>query len=370
MRARVIACLFAVVAVASTLTLAQAPSSQSSAYLVPPKVIVDILDTPPLPQGIVSPTRGSVAVLHRRSMPTIAALARPMHRLAGTRINPRTNGPHRASSVFAIALTDLATGRETKIASPPNADLGSVAFSPDGRRLAFTVTRADGIELWVADTATGQAKAVTGVTLNAAAGDPCEWLKDGGTLLCRAVAAGRAPAPVAPAAPTGPNIQENAGKPAPVRTYEDMLTSAHDEALFEYYFTAQLTLVDAAAGKASPVAKPALLERVDASPNGEFILVSRLKRPFSRLVPYGDFPKDIEIWNRRGEMAKRLADVPLADAVPIGGVLTGPRAFRWKSTDPATIVWVEALDEGNPRNKVAHRDSRGLARCALHRRAR
>ena len=35
--------------------------------------------------------------------------------------------------------------------------------------------------------------------------------------------------------PTGPNIQEHRGGTAPVRTYQDLLASAHDEALFDYY---------------------------------------------------------------------------------------------------------------------------------------
>ncbi len=345
-----------VVLVASTLAAAQSQTPPAPGYLTPPKVVVDILDTPPLPQAVVSPTRQSIALLHRKSMPNLAELARPMLRLAGTRVNPKTNGPHRTSGIVGISLKDLTGAAERTVVTPPNAELGSVSFSPDGRRLAFTATRDNGIELWVADATTGQAKAVTGPTLNAAAGDPCEWLRDGAALLCRLVPAARGPAPAVPAVPTAPNIQENAGKAAPVRTYEDLLQSAHDEDLFEYYFTAQLAVVNAAGGTPTAIGKAALIERAEASPNAEFVVVSRLKRPFSRLVPYEDFTKEVEIWNRRGEAVRRIADLPLADTVPIGGVPVGPRAYRWKPTDPSTIVWVEALDEGDPRKSVPHRD--------------
>ena len=60
------------------------------------------------------------------------------------------------------------------------------------------------------------------------------------------------------AVPEGPNVQENAGKAAPVSTYEDLLKSAHDDALFEYYFTSQLALVNAGTGAQTPVGKPAI----------------------------------------------------------------------------------------------------------------
>ena len=46
----------------------------------------------------------------------------------------------------------------------------------------------------------------------------------------------------------------------------------------------------------------------------------------------------------------------MADTVPINGVITGPRAHRWVPLDPATLIWVEALDKGDIKNKVPHRD--------------
>jgi dipeptidyl aminopeptidase/acylaminoacyl peptidase len=325
-------------------------------YQLPPKDIVDMLDAAPIPGVAASPTGQVVALLERASMPTIAELAQPMHRLAGMRVNPRTNGPHRLQPLKAISLRSVADGTEVKVTLPPNPRMTWLGFSPDGKRFAFTHTRDTGIELWVGDASTGVAKAVSAATLNAMWGDPCEWLADSTAMLCRFVPPSRAPAPVAPEAPSGPNIQENLGKTAPVRTYQDLLTSAHDEALFEYYGTSLLALVDAANGARRPVGPAGLYERVDPSPSGEFILVSRLKRPFSRLVPAEDFAKDVEVWNRGGSVVRRVADLPVADTVPNNGVLPGPRAYTWQATAPATLVWAEALDGGDPRTPAAQRD--------------
>src|SRR5262245_39125118 len=327
MRKRTFAFAAALVIILSTVQYGQTrqQSATPSGYLTPPKVIVDILDTPPTPGVVVGPDRRTVALLSRRSMPTIAELAEPIHRIAGARINPKTNGrQQRGGGITAITLKSIADGVEKKIIVPPNANIGDVSFSPDGKRLSFTNTKANGIELWVADTTTGQSKLVSGTDrLNATTGDACDWLKDNITLLCQLVPSGRGPAPAEPTVPTGPNIQENYGKAAPSATYEDLIKNSHDEDLFAYYFTSQLATIDSATGRKTLIGRPAILESATASPNGEYILVSRIKRPFSRLVPMGGFPNDIEIWNRRGEVARKIADVPSSEGTPIGGVQTG-----------------------------------------------
>ncbi|HKP12468.1 MAG TPA: prolyl oligopeptidase family serine peptidase [Blastocatellia bacterium] len=360
MRRRMLTFAAALVLAAATFASAQTrqQAATASGYLTPPKVITDILDAPPTPSVVVSPDRRTVALLYRRSMPTIAELAQPVHRIAGARINPRTNGrQQRSGGVTGITLKSIADGAEIKVVVPPGANLGGVSFSPDGKRLSFTNTKENGIELWAADTATGRAKLISGADrLNAAAGDPCDWLKDGVTLLCQFVPAGRGPAPAEPTVPTGPNIQENYRKAAPAATYEDLIKTNHDEDLFEYYFTSQLAAVDSNTGRKTLSGRPAILDNVSASPAGDYILVERLKRPFSRLVPMNGFAKDVEIWNRRGEVVKKIADVSSSEGTPISGVQTGPRAYRWRPDQPATVTWVEALDEGNPKNKVPFRD--------------
>jgi dipeptidyl aminopeptidase/acylaminoacyl peptidase len=330
--------------------------SAPAAYLLPPQAIVDIFDAPLPPATELSPTRDVVAVLEGATMPTIADLSRPVLRLAGRRINPRTNGPHRAQLFKTITLKSTLDTTEKSVTVPTNAALTWVAFSPDGKRFAFSNTRDNGIELWVGDTETGQAKALTAAQLNAALGTPCEWVGDGASLLCSFVPPSRGAVPAAPAVPPGPNVQENRGVKAPVRTYQDLLTSAYDEALFDYYASGQLAFVDAATGQRAPVGAPAIFQTMLPSPDGSYVLVGRSHRPYSWLVPYRNFPVTVEVWDRKGSVMKQIADLPLADTVPNGGVLPGPRSYQWQPLAPATLVWAEALDNGDPRATVPHRD--------------
>jgi dipeptidyl aminopeptidase/acylaminoacyl peptidase len=352
--ARLVALLAVLVAPA---LLAQSPGYEPPKYQLPPKAIVDAFDVAPLPQTTLSPSKQVIALTVSRPHPTIAELAQPMLRLAGSRINPKTNGPRLAGRIYAITLKKIADGSEIKVTTPPQANVSNVKFSPDGTRLSFLNTRDNGIELWVADAATGGARAISGADrINATTGDPCDWLRDNATLVCELVPAGRGPAPVEPVVPIGPNVEEHHGKPAPAPTYEDLLRTALDDAQFEYYFTSQLAAFNVVSGAKAPIGRPAIFGSVTPSPSGDYVLVSRIKRPFSHLITMNGFPEDVEIWNRKGEVAKTIAELPSREGTPINGVQSGPRAYQWRSDQPATIVWTEALDGGDLRTKAPFRD--------------
>lgn len=358
-RLAVIAALFA-----APVLVAQVPSaSDPPRYVLPPKAIVDVFDAEFLPQAIVSPNRQTMALTKARAYPTIAELSQPMYRLAGSRVNPKTNGPHRASGlpgtgIYTITLKKIADGAEVNVTMPPQAKISNVKFSPDGSKLSFLQTKDNAIELWIADTATGAAKAVVTGTdrINATTGDPCDWVRDNVTMLCELVPSSRGAAPVAPAVPPGPNVHENYGKAAPAPTYEDLLNSVYDDTLFTYYFTSQLEAINTATGAKTPIGQPAIFNSVTPAPGGQFVLVTTIKKPYSHTVPMNGFPQNVDVWTRSGEVAKKLADQPSREGVSLTGVEPGPRSFQWRADQPATIVWIEALDGGDLKNNVPFRD--------------
>jgi dipeptidyl aminopeptidase/acylaminoacyl peptidase len=326
------------------------------AYQKPPQAILDVLNAPPTPHHSVSPDRTHVLLAQWDRYPSIAVLSQPMLRLAGLRINPQTNGPHSPVSNSGFTLKRLSDGKETKIALPPGAELSAPFFSADGKHFAFSNTTKNNVELWVAETASGKAKQISGVALNCTYGQSIQWMPDNRTLLIRMIPSGRGAVPVAQAAPAGPNVQESKGKAGPVRTYQDMLTSPHDEALFDYYVTAQNALVDIASGKITPVGKPGIFAVNEPSPDGKYLLISRILHPYSYVHTLFAFPKSVEVWDMSGRTVHAFPKLSLEDRVPIGGVAVGPRSFNWCPTASATLFWVEALDGGNPNKAAAHRD--------------
>lgn len=335
--------------------LAALPLAGQEAYKLPPKNVLDILDAPPTPRVMLSPARDLMLLIDYETMPSIAALAEPMLRLAGLRITPRTNGEQVLSFNTGLTIKRLKDGLETKVKLPAGAKLTWPDWSPDGKRLAFARYVDEGIELWVADAATGEARALTGPRLNAVLAGPV-WMPGGTRLVVPMIPEGRGPAPAAPRVPKGPNVQVSGGKQVKVSTYQDLLKTPFDEDLFEYYAAAQLVEIDALSGAARVIGKPGLFVYVDPSPDGSYLFVYRIKRPFSFSVPCYDFSRAYEVWNSAGEPVKVVADLPPAEDVPMNGVATGPRDVSWQALHPATLVWAEALDGGDPEKETPFRD--------------
>ena len=325
-------------------------------YQKPPKVITDILESPAPPMTLVSPARDRVLVIDSMRHPPISDLAQPMLRIAGLRINPATNGRHHPPRHVGLRMISIADGKETRLSTPPNAWLSVPLWSPDGQRFAFTNTTANTIELWIGDAATGTLRRITDVEINATYGEPVQWMSGSGALLVQLVPPRRGAPPAESRVPTGPTVQESAGKSGPVRTYEDLLQNAHDEELFEYYVSSQLALIDAQSGKLKEIGAPAIFDSIAPSPDGQHILVARIVRPYTYLLPAEGFAKQVEVWDRNGKLEYKVASLPTTEQVPIEGVLTGPRDYQWVATKPATLVWAEALDEGDPKKQVPYRD--------------
>src|SRR3954469_15063874 len=325
-------------------------------YQKPSKEVLEILNAPAPPVLAVNPTRSFASLSQMVRYPSITEVSEPMLRIAGMRIDPRTNGLHLAPHSQSIRLVKLPEGTGTDLALPSGALASELRWSDNGEHFAFTNTTPHGIELWLGEPSTGKVHKVAGVAVNAVLGEPIDWMPDNRTLVVRAVPPGRGPAPEEPRVPPGPHVQESAGHAMGVATYEDLLQNPHDEDLYEYYATAQLASVDTTTGKITQLGKPGILETVDISPDGKALLVTREHRPFSYLHPAREFPKEVEIWDSTGKMVHTVASVPLPERVPLGGVQPGPRQFRWIPTESAAVMWVEALDGGNPKEKVPHRD--------------
>ncbi|MFY9820309.1 MAG: S9 family peptidase, partial [Thermoanaerobaculia bacterium] len=338
-------------------TASTSADSTASVYRMPPQALVDLVNTPPIPGIRLDPRREWILLVEQPSLPPIAELAERELRLGGLRIRPRSHGPSRSGYATGLKLLRIADLAERPITGlPSGARIENLRFAPDGARFAFTHTGTDGIELWVAEVATGQARRLGLAQLNLAAGTSPQWLGNG-SLVATLVVPGQGSEPPAPDVPSGPILQENRGKTAPARTYQDLLKSAYDEALFEHYLTSQVARI-ALDGQVIPLGKPALVTSVSPSPDGRYLLVSSVHRPFSYLVPYVRFPHRSEVWDLEGRTVRTIADLPLQEEIPItfSSVGTGPRNVAWRSDAPASVFWVEALDGGDAGREAAQRD--------------
>ncbi len=326
-------------------------------YMRPPDPIARIQGAPSAPWISIAPGNRLAVLVEQRSLPALEELAVDAVETAGLRIDPRSNGPAYEWSYSGFELLDLGSDERWAVRLPRGARPGSPHWSPDGRHFVFSNTTGEGIELWVCDTEAVETRRLVGPRLNAAYGRPFDWLPGGRGLICRLVPEDRGPVPEEDPL-SGPLIEESLGRKAAGYTWQNLIRTERDERLFEYYCTSELVriMLD---GKQEPLARPSVIDNVSPSPDGRWILVETIHRPYSRAVPAWRFPKRIEVLDAGGDPVFLLADLPLAEEVPMGfgSVREGPRSVRWRNDAPATLCWVEALDGGDPDRESEFRDA-------------
>lgn len=321
----------------------------------PSEELLQVLHAPQLPRMWIAPTGDYMLLADPMLYPPLAELAAPMHKLAGMRVNPAINGRHGRHGGTSPRLVRVEDGVTTPLNLPEGAEVDDMVWTVDGKRFALIVIHTDHIGLWVGSVE-GEVKKIENFALNPLMGTAVSWLPDQKRLLVRRIPQ-RGLAPEPPVIPSGPEIVEGIGASAR-STYEarNLLETAHDDALFEYYTTSELVIFDPATGEVDIVGKSAPYYTAEFSPDGEYILIARLVGPWSHEVTWRRFASEIEVWNDQGELVANIVSLPLTNEVPIHGVPMGPRSVSWRPTAPHTLFWVEALDGGNPVAEVHHRD--------------
>ena len=325
-------------------------------YLKPPRQVASILERSPLPEVTVSPDQQHLLLIYREGMPGIEQLSRPYLALAGRRFIPGNLGPvvGRNGWIAGMKLLSIRDGRSLEIRIPAAVNPGFPRFSPDSRWVSFLDIQEDGISIWIAEAASGVARRFSGPEISLVTGSYL-WMPDSSGIICRMKPEGTYEPPESSGPPDGPVIQECGGEEAKARTYQDLLKTPHDIALFDYYFNSQLMMITLE-GKAARIGPPSIFNNVSISPDGNYLAVTRVVKPYSYLVPWYYFARELEIWRIEGSRVATIASLDRSEDIPIGGVPSGPRSLSWRDDQPASLVWAEALDGGDPKAEVPNRD--------------
>jgi len=336
-------------------------AQENYSYQKPPKEILELVDVRLPPRVLIDDNRSYIVYLYRDSYKSISELSDPEIKLAGLRLNPNSNSRSRTNyynNIMISKINQIGKGAKQVKGLPELPKLANIRWSPDQKKVAMTNTTKDGLELWYVDLESLRAEKLTGPKLNASLGDVITWHQDSKNIIAKFKL--KNPPEILDnenMVPTGPIISSNDGKKAQNRTYQDLLKNEVDEKNFETLASSVLYKISLK-GKKKLLAKENLYYEIDFSPDGKFILISIIQKPFSYLVPYYRFPTKYVIYSSKGKELTVLHEVPLIEDLPKGfmAVRTGPRNFSWRSDMPSSLIFVEALDDGNPEMDIKYRD--------------
>lgn len=327
----------------------------------PSQEILQLADYERAPSVSLSSNKEWMVLMYRNTYKTLQDLNQEEMRLGGLRINPITNISSTTTFINNIKVKKVSDKLESDVKGlPANANISNLSWSPDESKMAFTHTTENGNELWILDLKTTTAKKLTDAVLNANLGNPITWYKNSEKLLIKTLPANR-PALIdaSKAIPKGPIVSTaEEGVVSQNRTYQDLLKNKTDEANFETLVTSELYTVDLNGNK--KLFKEADMYAGESfSPDGNYILLTTIEKPFSYLVPLNRFPMKTHAYDSNGNAIALVNDIPLNEIMPKGfmAVRKGKRSMSWRADKPASLFFVEALDEGDPANVVEKRDA-------------
>nr|WP_315485199.1 prolyl oligopeptidase family serine peptidase [uncultured Undibacterium sp.] len=336
-----------------------AMAQENLPYQKPPQSILELADVARAPAVSMDSKKQMMLLTYRSTFKTLAELNQSELRLGGLRINPITNISSTVNYVNNVKVRKVSGGEEQQVKGLPKDPLiANINWSPNEKKIAFTHTTDKGVELWVIDVATAQAKKISAANVNANLESPFIWFKDSDNLLVKVLPKNRAPLlDASKDLPTGAIISNTDGKAAQNRTYADLLKNRNDEINFENIATSDLYKVNIN-GTSSLWKKAEMFAGESFSPDGKLIMVTSIQKPFSYVVPAGRFPIKTVVMDLTGKVIKTVNEVPLTEIIPKGFSATreGKRSMNWRADKPASLSYVVALDGGDPAKKVDFRD--------------
>lgn len=334
-------------------------AQENITFQKPSEEILELADYDRPPSVMMDSQRETMILVYRPTYKTLEDLNRVDMKIAGLRIDPKTNISSTVSYVNNLKIKSIHSSDEQQVTGlPKEPQLANFSFSPDEKYLGFTHTTTKGVELWMVELTTAKATRITKDNLNANLGSPFTWLGDSKSFLLKVLPEDRSPLlDDSKTIPKGPTVSTATGEVSQNRTYQDLIKTPLDEKNFETLVTSTLMKVNLK-GKTTPFAEAEMYRSASLSPDGKYLLITKIERPFSYIVPYNRFPFETSVYDTDGKLVKKVNDVPLNEILPKGftSVRKGKRNMNWRSDQPASLYFVEALDEGDQNKEADYRD--------------
>ncbi len=326
-------------------------------YLLPPDAVQDILNRDSHFDILsnLSPDKNHVMIPVRADFSSLELMTRKTYRLGMLELCPDVNREWRLSTygIKGLKIFSIAKKKSWAVQLPEDILISDMVWSPDGEKIAFLAHLRSGTQVWIADAESGKVEVLNETFVMATLTGRSRYQRDAiaspsqmlqwtpkGSVITLLVSADRGPEPEKNPIPDSPIIRHTREKATSTPTFPFLLRTSYDKELFRYYTTAQLAELEP--GKPPrAIGEPAMYMNISLSPDGRYILAERLTEPFSHIVSYINFPRDLLVMDMSGKILSSIRKIPLQEA-----------AVRRDRRDP--------LDD-LPRDVVWRPDGKGLS---------
>jgi dipeptidyl aminopeptidase/acylaminoacyl peptidase len=332
-------------------------------YVRPPEAIARLVTAPRHQNATLtdpSPDRKWMLREVSEGMPSVATFGRPHLYFAGLQVDPRANRSRALTNRVSIGLevVNIATGESRKLETPAGATVSGMVWSPDGTEFAYLAHFDASTQLFVGDPVSGKSRPVVRTPLLATLVTGVEWSADSKGIYAVLIPEGRGAPPARPAVATGPKVRLWMDSlESSQRNWATLLEDEYDQDHMAYFVTGQLARIAVRAGTGGSVGtvarigSPAMISDVEPSPDGRWLKVTRLERPFSYVVQYNGFAAVDEVWDLGGKIVATIARRPLREATDSTSASarvardSSKRAVAWLP-DGSGVHWIGATPRG------------------------
>ncbi len=316
---------------------AMSPDDQvikAEGYQMPPKALADAVLAPRYTNvtlANVSPDKKWFLDEVGDGPVPMNTFAKPFHELGGVFIDYKGNRA-RAFTIqnnAGIQIISAADGTRKKVQVPAGLRVRGAVWSPDSKSVAYFGMSPDATHIYMADVATGVSRQITTTPVLLTMVSNFDFTSDGKQIGVVLVPDNRPAMPPSSdvVVPTGPEVKVALGGRSQARTFPSLMHTPHDFALLEWHATGQIAVIDVATKAIKKIGEPAMVRAFDLSPNGQYVRVTRMTKPFSYLVPVSSFGQVEEVWDSSGKALAKITERALnLGALPDNPDPTDPNA--------------------------------------------
>ena len=306
-------------------------------YARPSHDVEEMILAKPLPEISFNPrmTQGIVYQENEKYHPISEIASIREFKVAGLRLDGDNFSQTRKKVYGHLELIDAASGALRQISGLPQGLAAyDLKWSQDGCCFCFLNDTPREVELYRVDV-TAVAPAAVKINqrpVNSIFGGAYVILDDG-RILYKSVPADKGAFPEESAIPEGPIVISSKNRKDSYKTYQDLIKSPYDEAVFDYLCTADLSLYDG--NTTRTVVGGKVISAFSVSPDGSHVIVTTLHKPYSYSKKYTSFRKRISVLDMEGREVSVLKKLKAAKGAP------SRSNWEWRNDKPATLVWKE-----------------------------